>query len=457
MSWRPISYLIAACFLLLPCSCALAAPTTLPAGYIVWSSARGGEINHIYRMSADGTGIVRLVDEESDYPRWSPDGRWISYVTIDATWIMHADGSGKKKLAAQIDFPEWSADGSALIGSQIDEQKRLLVRYDFVSGQTKTLVDFDTFAHLKGARIAKPALSPDGRWLFVMTDRFDGGYTATNGAFRPSGAWAAAALDLQNPATIYYVGDGCQPAVDPAGQTVFHSHGESGAIAQMKIGDDSRKSYQLLTKPDKAVAWAYCPAASTDGHWITYIGSDRHESWGIGDYDVYVQSLDQPDAPRTRLAADPGNDRWPHLYVGPLRLDAGALPTTRPAENSGPATVPTTRSADAITFVGQVVAVSKLPSPFNIRPYRECLMLTQYRVVQVVEGKFADRDILIVHWGMKDLKPTPEAAFKPGQTYTLICEPFAAQKKLQRYPLANNIPDSANRDWWLAVAWKPAK
>ena len=250
MSWRPISYLIAACFLLLPCSCALAAPTTLPAGYIVWSSARGGEINHIYRMSADGTGIVRLVDEESDYPRWSPDGRWISYVTIDATWIMHADGSGKKKLAAQIDFPEWSADGSALIGSQIDEQKRLLVRYDFVSGQTKTLVDFDTFAHLKGARIAKPALSPDGRWLFVMTDRFDGGYTATNGAFRPSGAWAAAALDLQNPATIYYVGDGCQPAVDPAGQTVFHSHGESGAIAQMKIGDDSRKSYQLLTKPE---------------------------------------------------------------------------------------------------------------------------------------------------------------------------------------------------------------
>jgi hypothetical protein len=450
-----IRFVVVLCVLPLTSGLACAA-TTRPSGYIVWSSSRGGEVNRIYRMNADGSGIVRLVDEESDYPRWSPDGRWISYVTPDATWVMHADGSGKKKLPVQIDWPEWAANGGALLGGQIDDQKRLLVRYDFDSGTTKTMVDFDVFPHLKGAWISKPALSPDGRWVFVMTTRFDGGYTATNGSFRPSGPWAAAGLDLQNSAAIYYVGDGCQPAVDPAGKMVYHSHGESGMIGGMEIGDAGRKSYRLMTKPDKDVVWAYCPAVSTDGRWITYIGANRHESWGVGDYDVYLQALDQPEAQRVRLATDPANDRWPHFYAGPLRLDAGAAPTTRVAQAQPPSTLPTTRSADAVVFTGEVLAVSKPLSRFNIQPYRECLILTKYRVIGKAEGKLAGDEVLVVHWGLKNLVPTPESQFKPGEKQRLVCEPFAAFKKLERYPMGNNIPDSIGRDWWLAVEWRAA-
>jgi len=423
-----------------------ATPTSRPSwpqGYIVWSSGRAG-VNCIYRMKADGSEIVRLAEEESDYPRWSPDGRWISYVTADATWIMRPDGSGKKKLATQIDWPEWSSDGKTLVGAQIDERARVLVEHELETGRTATLVDFDRFLQLKGARIAKPALVPQRRWLYVMTDRFDGGYIASNGFHRPSGAWAVAALDLRNPAALYYVGDGCQPAVDRTGEKIYHPQGENGAIARMDGGDLMCKSYWALFKPDKQLVWAYCPCVSSDGRWIAYVGASRHESWGVGDYDVYIQGI-EPDAPRMRLAAHPGNDRWPDLWVGELRL-AGS-------EQERATTRPATQPAERIALVGELVATSKLPSPFNIKPYRECLILTRYRVVRAIEGKVPEGEVLVVHWGMKDLRPTSEAGFKLGQRQRLVCEPFAAHKKLERYPMANDIRDSPGADWWLAVEW----
>lgn len=395
-------------------------------------------------MKADGTQIVRLAEEESDYPRWSPDGKWISYVTPDATWLMRPDGSGKRKLTAQIDWPDWSADGKALVGVQVDEKTRKIVRHDIASGKTTEIVDLDTFTHLKDARVAKLAIPPDQRRTFVMTDRFDGGYTATNGRFRPTGAWAVAALDLKSGDSLFFVGDGCQPALDPSGEFLYHARGDIGAIAQMRADDRSRKSHRAFTTVDKEVAWAYCPAVSTDGKWLSYVGASRHESWGTGDYDVYLQPIDRPEALRLRLAQHPANDRWPHLYVGPLQ--------TEKAAPASPPTLPTSRPSQ-IRLIAEVVGVSKIPSPFNIRPYRECLMLAKYRVIEVASGMLADRDIFIVHWGIRDLKPTPESAFKSGQRHRLTCEPFADQNRLQRYPMANDMPDSAEKEWWMCVKW----
>ena len=438
-------------FSLLPFAFCQAAPTTAPHGYIVWASARDG-VSRIYRMNADGSGIVRLVDDESDYPRWFPGGRWISYMTPDAAFIMRPDGSARTRIPINIDWPDWSPDGKGLIGLQIKDDARALIRCELHTWKVTTIADLNSFPHLKDARVAKASLSDDARWIFVMTDRFDGGYTATNGRYRPVGAWAVAALDRRNPAAIYYVGDGCQPAA--FADRVYHSRGDTGAVAEMRIGDIARKSYRSVVSLDAHLASCFCPSIATDGKWLAFVGSAHRESWATGDYDVYIQSLGQPDAPRLRLAPHAANDRWPHLYIGPLQLPAAspaAPAATRPATTPAPAP-PATQPA-RIILTAELAAISKLPSPFSIRPYRECLILAHYRVLSVIDGRFAAPDIFVVHWGMKDLKPTPESAFKPGQRVRLTCKPFSADARLSRYPLANTIPDSLDRDWWLASDW----
>ena len=63
--------------------------------------------SQIYKLRADGSGLSRLSEHVggASRPRWSPDGRRISYVApssfagIQQIFAMNADGSGKQRIA----------------------------------------------------------------------------------------------------------------------------------------------------------------------------------------------------------------------------------------------------------------------------------------------------------------------------------------------------------------------
>ncbi len=90
---------------------------------IVFASDRDGPgQTELYRMNADGTGIIRLTDAggSSFRPAWSPDGRWIVFVSDRARdadlYVMNADGSDEHLLtrddgSAEDRDPAWSPDG----------------------------------------------------------------------------------------------------------------------------------------------------------------------------------------------------------------------------------------------------------------------------------------------------------------------------------------------------------
>jgi TolB protein len=76
-----------------------------------WPGSAGYEV-HV--MNADGSGQQRLTRGGSG-PRWSPDGRRITYVSKRSgdpdIWIMNADGSGRRNLtrgARRESSPVWS-------------------------------------------------------------------------------------------------------------------------------------------------------------------------------------------------------------------------------------------------------------------------------------------------------------------------------------------------------------
>ena len=105
---------------------------------IAFHSNRFGGLSNIYRMNADGSGIVPLTDFALPFnnvtPAWSPDGTKIIFTSDRGgsgraeIWIMNADGTNPVKLTTNVvlgsgsvfsfDFnPQWSPDGTKIVFS----------------------------------------------------------------------------------------------------------------------------------------------------------------------------------------------------------------------------------------------------------------------------------------------------------------------------------------------------
>jgi Tol biopolymer transport system component len=109
-------------------------------------------------------------------PRWSPDGRWIAFLSnregVDRVYLVAPDGTGLRALgAAGADTalseaePAWSPDGTriALTLRRRGGGARVAVA-DAASGRVTLVSGADETASL-------PAWSPDGRHLAYTADR----------------------------------------------------------------------------------------------------------------------------------------------------------------------------------------------------------------------------------------------------------------------------------------------
>lgn len=91
---------------------------------VVFVSQRDGN-REVYRVNADGTGLLRLTQNafDDDFPDWSPDGQTIAFewhggASPDQVYIMNADGSAQHALNSGLNYtwrPRWSPSGSKLL------------------------------------------------------------------------------------------------------------------------------------------------------------------------------------------------------------------------------------------------------------------------------------------------------------------------------------------------------
>jgi len=94
---------------------------------------------------------------------WSPDGKWIAYVSDksgqDEVWISHEDGTGARKLtdaATEKNNIRWSPDAKMLLYSASDHK---LYKMDVESGKADVVASNDA-STIQGAQ-----WSPDGKWI----------------------------------------------------------------------------------------------------------------------------------------------------------------------------------------------------------------------------------------------------------------------------------------------------
>lgn len=73
-------------------------------------------VNQIYTVRTDGSGMKAVTepDKSSSAPRWSPDGKHITFVSGGQIWVMEEDGDDKEqvtKISTGAGNPVWSPDG----------------------------------------------------------------------------------------------------------------------------------------------------------------------------------------------------------------------------------------------------------------------------------------------------------------------------------------------------------
>ena len=91
---------------------------------IAFSSSRRGDSIAIWAANADGTGVTRITRIESPRcgtPRWSPDGRWITFDAYGKAgwdvWVVEASGGSARQLThgpADNVVPSWSRSGESI-------------------------------------------------------------------------------------------------------------------------------------------------------------------------------------------------------------------------------------------------------------------------------------------------------------------------------------------------------
>ena len=78
----------------------------------------------------------------------------------------------------------------------------------------------------------------------------------------------------------------------------------------------------------------------------------------------------------------------------------------------------------------EVIATSKMPDPKTV-PYKDALVFTKYKILDVKNGEYKEKEILVAQWGMKNKKMQPAARQKVGEVQTLSLEPLAKRPELE--------------------------
>jgi hypothetical protein len=96
-------------------------------------------------------------------------------------------------------------------------------------------------------------------------------------------------------------------------------------------------------------------------------------------------------------------------------------------------------------------ALSELPTPEQIAPYREGLVLGEYEVVKLKQGEIGADRVRVAHWAILDGAPQPLRAAKSGDVVRLALEPWESYPRLESAYLSDTLAPDGDAPLFLDV------
>lgn len=184
-----------------------------PTGKRAIFEARG----EIFTVPAEKGDIRNLTNSQGvreRWPVWSPDGKWIAYVSDRSgdfqIYILKADGKGEEKqltkdLKTQFRNLRWSPDSKKILFSAVTNT----LYYIDIEGNEPVKIDFQNYAG--SASYMDGRWSPDSKWVTYSKPDFN----------RRQSIWLYSLDEKKNTRVTGMLTDDFGPAFDPDGKYLY--------------------------------------------------------------------------------------------------------------------------------------------------------------------------------------------------------------------------------------------
>lgn len=387
--------------------------------------ARGKQLRLMGFDNEDGRGERAILETPRNYskPLLTPDGQRVVYSdqTAQKVYVVDFDGSNKQLVCDGYALDVWTDPKESVVWVYV----------------AKAVGDVDDFRlrNVRRVQLANPKviqsvwdgtqISPDNFQLSADGTQAAGEFPWPDGGIvdltnkkwqkRATGCWSSLAPDNSG---VSWVFDG------------LHRN-----LQLFSPGNSRGWSININKAPNIDGFEVFHPRWSNHARYFVMTGPYKVQgkvnfiSGGGPKVEVYLGRFAEDFASVEAWFQITNNDRgdfYPDAWFE-KGLESTVPDTVLKAQAEKAAAMP----VEKVTVRVKRLAVSRIPEPRSILPYRNALVMHRYQVERVEQGQLEEKEVLIAHWGIRNGAIVPEARMRVGESSTYTLERLEDHRELK--------------------------